>query len=237
MAAAGFTIGDRATMFEEEHMAKVEQLPSGTQGSLTFGKDFDAKAVFYGPRAFGSTPLLSGETGTGGSGGVAGRMAGGMFGAIKALSGGGGAAMAKAYYSVYTKQPTISVQYVIDFADVDRYGGRYAMQAQVGLTAALAVVETLSTATTVNAKGATGTIVLSEPVAVPGNFGGMKDATTGGQKLDNAADQVIGGLFGSGSNTYKHIRFDADPAAYRAGAIKAAMGTNGLVVAELVARR
>lgn len=237
LTAAGYTVGDRAVMIADKQMAKVQYLPSGTAGSLTFGKDSEAKAVFYGPTTFGPNALMKGETGNGGSGGIAGRVAGGMFGSLKSLSSIGGPATAKVYYSIYSKQPTVSVQYVIDFADVERYGASYTTLATVGLTASLAVVETLSDVKTINAKGASGAVTLAQAVAVPGNFGSMKDTTTGGQKLDNVAGAVIGGLFGSGSNTYKHITFTADPAPYRAGATEAAKNTNALIVTEIAARR
>lgn len=237
LATAGYTLGDRAVMIADERMAKVQYLPSGTAGSLTFGKDSDAKAVFFAPSAFGANGLMKGETGNAPSGGIAGKLAGGMFGAIQAISAMGGPATAKVYYSIYSKQPTISVQYVIDFADAERYGASYTTIATVGLTASLAVVEKLSDVKTINAKGAAAAVTISQPIGAAGNFGTMKDSTTTGQSLDNAAGAVIGGLFGSGSNTYKHLTFNADPAPYRAGAITATTTTNGLVVAELAANR
>ena len=232
MRAAGYTIGDRAAMVADKQMAKVQYVASGAQGTLVFGKDSKAKAVFYGPTEFGPTPLLQGETG---DTGVAAR--GGMFAALKGFSAIGGPAYAKTMYAVQNGQPTVSVLYVVDFADAERYGASYTTVATVGLTASLAVVETLSTLGTINAKGTTGSIAIAQPVAIPGNFGNMQDTTTRGQKLDNVAGAVIGGLFGSGSNTYKHITFAADPSSYRTGAIAATTATNGLVVAELVARR
>lgn len=232
MRAAGYTLGDRAAMVGDKQMTKVQYVASGTEGTLVFGKDSKAKAVFYGPTVFGSTPLLKGETGDTGVAAM-----GGMFGALKAFSAIGGPAYAKTMYAVQNGQPTVSVLYVVDFADADRYGASYTTVATVGLTASLAVVETLSTLGTINAKGIVGSIAVAQPVAVPGNFGKMQDSTTGGQKLDNVAGAVIGGLFGSGSNTYKHITFSADPVSYRTGAIAAATATNGVIVAELAAHR
>lgn len=232
MRAAGYTLGDRAAMVADKQMAKVQYVASGAEGTLVFGKDSKAKAVFYGPVAFGPTPLFKGETGDSGVAAM-----GGMFGALKAFSAMGGPAYAKTMYAVQNGQPTVSVLYVVDFADADRYGASYTTVATVGLTASLAVVETLSTLSTINAKGIAGSIAVAQPVAVPGNFGTMQDATTRGQKLDNVAGAVIGGLFGSGSNSYKHITFSADPGSYRTGAIAATTAANGFVVAELAAHR
>lgn len=232
MTAAGYTLADRATMVADRHMAKATYLASGWESTVFFGKDSKAKAVFYGPTVFGPTPLLKGEMGEANAAATG----GGMFSAFKGLSSFGNAT-AKVMYVTQNGQPIVSVLYVVDFADVERYGGYYAYEAKVGLTASLAVVETLSAVTTTNAKGAIGTVTVAQPVAVPGDFGTMQDSTTGGQKLDNVAGAVIGGLFGSGSNTYKHITFTADPGSYRTGAIAATSAANGLVVAELAAHR
>ena len=235
LAAAGFKLGDRAAMVAAKEMAKVQYVASGTEGTLAYGKDSKAKAVFYGPSAFGPTPLLKGETG---DTGVA--TGGGMFSALKSFSSLGGPQTAKVMYAAMNGQPTVSVLYVIDFADADRYSTNYTIdtsKATVELTASLAVVETMSTLSTINAKGALASIALTQPVAVPGNFGKMQDSTTSGQRLDNVAGALIGGLLGSGSNSYKHIIFTADPEKYRVGAISAATATNALVVTELAARR
>lgn len=232
LTAAGFTLGDRQALIADKQMAKVQLLASGAEGKLTFGKESDANAIFYGPTAFGPTPLMKGETGTTGVAKM-----GGMFGAVSGLGAMGGPGVAKVYYSIYSKQPTMTVTYVIDFADVARYGGRYAVQASVEMKASLAVLETASVVTTTNDKGAQSTLTLTQPVAVPGNFGTLADTSTTGRTVDNVAGAVIGGLFGVGTNRYTDVTFTADPAAYRAGATQAAISANQTIIAELMARR
>ena len=232
MTAAGYTFGDRQAMIADKQMAKTQYVASGAEGKLTLGKDSDVNAAFYGPTAFGPTPLMKGETG---ATGVA--KMGGMFGALGAMTAMGGPAMTKAYYSAYTKQPTMTVTYVVDFADAARYGGRYVVEANVNMKASVAVLEDVSVVTTVNGKGVASTMTLTQPIAMPGNFGTLADNTTTGQTAQNVAGALIGGIFGSGSNAYMHATFTADPAAYRAGATQALVSANQTVVSELAARR
>ena len=232
ITAAGYSIVDRSAMIRDKQMAKIQYLPSGAEGSLVFGKDSKAKARFFGPTAFGEWAIMKGETGE-----ATAAAGGSVFGAFKAISAMGGPTTAKIYYSIYNGQPTISVAYVVDFASVERYGGRYAVQATVGLDASLAVVDAISVVTTTSAKGATATATVAQPIAVAGNFGRLQDTTTGGQTASNVAGALIGGLFGSGSNSYKYVTFTAQPATYRAGAIEAAKSATALIVPEIAARR
>lgn len=228
MTAAGYTIADRGTMLADKTMAKVSFEPSGTEGTIQFGKDAKAKALFFGPTAFGSAPLMKGEISAGAPTGVF-----STFNAMSAMS----PAMAKGYYVTGAKQPMLTVVYVIDFADADRYGGSFAYEANVTVKAGIAVVDTLSMISTLNDKGLAGNLTLAQPVAIGGNFGDLVDSTTRGQKIDNALGTAIGILGGVGTNSYKRITFTAVPELYRAGATEAAIATNTRMVDRLATLR
>ena len=228
LGAAGFKLQDRAGLVADKAMAKVRYVPSGAEGTLQFGKDAKAKAVFFAPGAFGSNAIMDGEISAGAPQGLGGIM--GSFAAMAPLQG-------KVMFAVTNKQPVINVVYVIDYADAERYGGTYAIQASVTTRASLAVVETLSKVDTYNAKGATTSLVLAAPIGVGGDFGDLADTTTAGQKVDNVLGSLIGGLAGVGTNTYKSLTFTADPAQYRTGAIDAVQQANARFVERLVAIR
>ena len=228
MASAGYRLQDRTVLIADKQMAQVRYLPSGAEGTVQFGKDAKAKAVFYAPVAFGSNGLMDGEISGGAPQGLGGIMAG--FASMAPLQG-------KMMFAAVNKQPVINVVYVIDYADAERYGGTYAIQASVATRASLAIVETLSKIDTYNAKGATTSLVLNEPIGVGGDFGTLADTTTGGQKVDNVLGALIGGLAGVGSNSYKSLTFTADPASYRGGAIEAGQQANVRFVERLASIR
>lgn len=228
LTAAGFTVADRAPFLADKEMAKARFVASGARGTVQFGKDAKAKAVFFAPTAFGASGLFDGEIGGGQPQGIGGIMA--SFAAMGPLQ-------AKLMYAVTNKQPIVNVVYVVDYADAERYGGTFAYQASVNTRASLAVVETLSKIDVYNAKGALTSLVLAEPVGVGGDFGTLADTTSTGKKIDNVLGSLIGGLGGVGSNTYSSLTFTADAKKYEAGAAEASAAANTVVVARLASLR
>ena len=105
------------------------------------------------------------------------------------------------------------------------------------MTAQLAVAETLSTLSIVDARAQYGSLALNDPIAVGGDFGTLRDSTTGGQKLDNILGNVVGILGGIGTSSRKYFTFDARGADYQAGAIAATARANDAFVARLVTLR
>jgi len=234
LAAAGYTVGDRAALIADKQMAKARYVASGARGSVQFGKDAKGKALFYAPTAFGASGLFEGET-------MAGSPTGSGFGGLGALAGLMSGSMAgtqgKLMYAVMNKQPIINVVYVVDYADAERYGGTFAYQANVTTQASLAVVETVSKVDTYNAKGALTSLVLAEPVGIGGDFGTLADTTSGGKKVENVLGALIGGLGGVGSNSYSSLTFTADPVRYAAGATQATAVANARLVERLASLR
>lgn len=227
LQAAGYVLQDRATLVADKQMTKVRYVTSGATGTVQFGKDAKAKAVFYAPKAFGSNGLMDGEVGGGESQGLGGMLAG--VASMAPLQG-------EMMFAAINKQPVINVAYVIDYADAERYGGTFAYQASVTTTASLAVVETLSKVEAYTGKG-TASLVLATPIAVGGDFGTLAGTTTSGQKLDNALGSIIGGIGGVGSNSYKHLTFTTDPVRYVAGATDATKQANAKLVERLSSLR
>lgn len=221
LTAAGYVVADRAAMVATPGFAKLKYLPSGSEGGITFGKDAKSRARFFGPSSFGATPLFAGETGNG------------MFSGFGAM----GPAMARGTYAMQSKQPIVNVAYVIDYASADHYGGFFAMSSSVKVKAQLAVAETLSTVTMVDARAMLGTLALADPIAVGGDFGTLRDSTTRGQKLDNVLGNVIGILGGVGTSSRKFFTFDALPEQYRLGATEATTRANTTMVTRLVTLR
>ena len=74
-------------------------------------------------------------------------------------------------------------------------------------------------------------------VAVGGDFGTLRDSTTGGQKVEQALGNVIGILGGIGTSSRKFFTFDAQPEPYRLGATEATTRANATLVARLVSLR
>ena len=228
LTAVGFTVVDRAAFVADKNMAKVRYVASGMQGTVQFGKDAKAKARFYAPTAFGLTGLFDGELSSGQPQGL-----GGMMAAFSAM----GPQQAKMMYVYMNKQPIVNVTYVVDYADADRYGGTFAYQASVKTRASLAVVETLSKVDTFNAKAGMTSLVLAEPVGVGGDFGTLADTTSTGTKVENAIGSLIGGLGGTGSNSYSSLTFTADRARYAAGATEATTTANARLIERLATLR
>lgn len=237
LTGAGYTIADRAAMLADSRFARAEFAEAGAMGTVRFGRDSKAKATYYSPTAFGGRGLMRGEVGNGETGGLGGglmRMGGlGGLGAMRAA----GPAMARTMYAATAHQPTISVLYVIDFADAQRYGGRYAIQAAVNVRANLAVVDTHSILTALNAKGQPATLTVAQPIAVGGDFGTLADTTSGGTRAGNIIGAGIAGLTGGGGNQYQNATFTAVPDRYREGAVQATVAANTRLIERLTSLR
>lgn len=231
LTAAGYMIADRAPMLADSRFVRAEFAAPGAMGTLRFGRDSKAKATYYSPTAFGGRGLMRGEVGNGEIGGL-GAM-GGMFSGLRS----GGPVMARTMYAATAHQPTISVIYVIDFADAQRYGGQYAIQATVNVRANLAVIDTHSMLTALNAKGATATLTVAQPIAVGGDFGSIADTTSGGTRAGNIIGAGIAGLTGGNSNQYQNVTFTAVPDRYREGAVQATVAANTRLVGRLATLR
>ncbi|MFS8138098.1 MAG: hypothetical protein ACMG50_08245 [Thermomonas sp.] len=210
LTAAGYEIVDHARLVTDPAMAKIKYQPSGIEAGVTFGKDSKARALFFGPTAFGAQPLMEGESG-------AGLLSG--FGAF-------GPAMAKNTYAIKNKQPILNVSYIVDFASADRYGGAFAMGTSVTVKSQLAIADTLSKVTVTDTKGILGTAELVDPIVVAGAFGDFQDSTSHGEKTGNTVGNLMGALMGGGSSSRKSLTFTASPDQYRLGAINAAERAN-----------
>ena len=239
LAAAGYTLADRATMLADQRFANATFAASGAVGTIRYGKDSKARAAYFSPTAFGGKGLLTSEVGNGELGGVGGGLANmtGIGGFMRGMRG-FNAANTRVMYAAMTHQPTISVVYVVDFAGAQRYGGRYAVQAGVNVRANLAVVDGLSTLTAYNARGDRALLTVAEPIAVGGDFGTLADTTSGGTRADNILGQGIAAAFGSGnSNHYTDVTFTAVTDQYRDGAVQAAVAANTRLIERLAALR
>ena len=221
LKSAGYVIADRVQFISDPGIAKQTYVASGAQGTVVYGKDSKAKALYYAPRAFGPTPIVPGEIG------------GGMFSGFGAV----GPAMERNRFAIQNKQAIVNVRYVVDYASAKHRGGSFAFSSSVKLTAQLAVVEALSTVTVTDEKGMLGTLALNDGIAVDGDFGDLADTTTGGQKVEQALGNVIGMLGGIGTASRKFFTFRAEPAAYRDGATEAARRTNDIMVRQMMALR
>jgi hypothetical protein len=221
LTAAGYTIADRAAYSAFPDMASQRMVASGAEGTVQADKNEKAKAVFYAPSAFGPTPI------------VAGSITGGTFGAFGQF----GSAIARNKFAIATKTPVVDVRYVIDYADAKFRGGAFSFGSSVKLTAQLAVVETLSTITVTDTRGMLGTMMLQEAVAVDGDFGELRNTTTGGQRAEQALGNVIGMLGGIGTQSRKFFTFTAIADAYRGGATDAAARTNTTMVTRMASLR
>lgn len=216
LIAAGYTIVDRTQLTSAPAMAKIRYQPSGTEGGVMFGKDGKARALFFGPTAFGAQSIMEGEADAGGTG-----------------IGGMGIAMAKNSYAIINKQPMINIAYIVDYASADRYGGAFAVGASVKVTAQLAIAERLSKMTVTDTKGMLGTAALGQPIAVGGAFGALRDSTTAGQKTGEAIGNLIGAFAGGDSSSRKSLTFAAAPEQYRSGAIDAAARANSTLISKV----
>lgn len=220
LTAAGYTVADRSTYVSFPDVASQRYVPSGAEGTVQADKNEKAKALFFAPTAFGSTGIAAGS------------ITGGTFGAFGQM----GPAMARGKFAYAKKIPVIDVRYVIDYAEAKFRGGAFSFGSSVKLTAQLAVVETLSTVTVTTERGL-GTMTLQQAVAVDGNFGELRDTTTGGQKVEQALGNVIGFLGGIGTQSRKFFTFTAIPDAYRDGAADAASRTNATMVTRMASMR
>jgi hypothetical protein len=220
LQAAGYSVTDRATYAAFPDVASQRYVPSGAEGTVQADKNEKAKALFFAPTAFGATGIAAGS------------ITGGTFGGFGQM----GPAMARGKFTYATKIPVIDVRYVIDYAEAKFRGGAFSFGTSVKLTAQLAVVETLSNVT-VTAERGLGTMTLQQAVAVDGNFGELRDTTTGGQKAEQALGNVIGMLGGIGTQSRKYFTFTAIPDAYRGGAIDAAARTNETMVTRMASMR
>jgi hypothetical protein len=221
MTAAGYQVADRATTYAAfADIAALRYVASGAEGTVQADKNEKAKALFYAPSAFGSTPIQAGA------------ITGGTFGAFGQM----GPAMARSKFSYTSNIPVVDVRYVVDFSNAAFRGGAFSFGSSVKVTAQLAIVETLSTVT-LNAPRGLGTLTLQTPVAVNGDFGALADTTTRGQKVDQALGNMIGMLGGIGTRSSKSLTFNAIPEAYRGGAGDAAARANDMVVNRMAALR
>ena len=219
LTAAGYTIVDHAQLVSDPAMAKIKYQASGTEAGVSFGKDSQARGVYFGPSAFGDKALMEGESG-------AGILSG--FGAF-------GPAMAKNTYAIQHKQPILNVSYIVDFATADRYGGAFAMGTSVTVKSQLAIAQDLSKVTMTDTKGILGTAELADPIVVAGAFGDFETSTTDSEKTGNTMGALFGALKGGGSSSRMSLTFTAVPDQYRLGAINATERANAAFV-ETIAR-
>ena len=221
MTAAGYQVADRATTYAAfADIASLRYVASGAEGTVQQDKNEKAKALFYAPTAFGPTPIQAGA------------ITGGTFGGFGQM----GPAMARGKFSFASNIPVVDVRYVVDFSNAAFRGGAFSFGSAVTVTAQLAIVETLSTVSLTAPRGQ-GMLTLQTPVAVNGDFGGLADTTTRGQKVDQALGNMIGLLGGIGTRSSKSLTFNAIPEAYRGGAGDAAARTNYMVVNRMAALR
>jgi hypothetical protein len=223
MSARGFTVADSATLFASPQFgrAKPETAPFDIKVNLSKGST--EKISYYKPSAFPGLIMLPGDF-----------LAAG-FGAMGANMNTGYSQFALADYAKANHQSVVDVTYVIDFSNAKRPGA-FSMKG-VTVTSGLSVAANSSRLTLINSEGKVGHLVLSELVAVEGDFATMEDATR--DKGVQSAMNVLGGLAAVGgmgglkfgkSRTYE---FTVKPGAYEAGAAKATSLASARIVEQL----
>jgi len=221
LGKAGYQVADRAAYAAFPSVASQRYVASGAEGTVQADKNEKSKALFFAPTSFGPTPIAAGS------------ITGGTFGAFGQM----GPAMARSKFAMAAKMPVLDVRYVVDFAEGKHRGGAFALSSSVKLTAQLAVVEMLSSVTLVNDRGGVGTMTLQEAIAVDGDFGELRNTTTGGQKAEQAIGNVIGFLGGIGTQSRKFFTFFAVPDQYQRGAIDATVRANDTMVGRMATLR
>ncbi len=227
MSARGFTVADSASLFTSPQFARAKPESAPFDIKVNLSKGSTEKISYYKPTSFPSLVMLPGDfVATG-------------FGAMGANMNTGYSQFALVDYAKTNHQPVVDVTYVIDFSNAKRPGA-FSMKG-VTVTSGLSVAANSSRLTLINADGKLAHLVLSELVAVEGDFATMEDATK--DKAAQSALNVLGGLAAVGgmggmkfgkSRTYA---FTVNPRAYEAGATKATSLASTRIVEQFGALR
>lgn len=228
LTGAGYSLADRATLVAGTRFTKYKVVASPADGSLLFGKNDTAKALYFAPRdladvfVLGSNQVIN-ATGFGALGGM---MGAAMNNEVNARE------VAKA-----AGVPVINVVYVVDFADTEKYGGFQRSWSSVKMTSALALAPSLSRIMAISPNGKVGHVSLGKPIAIAGDFGGMRDAMSGGDKAGQMAGRVLGMLGGVGWNSKQKLAFDVDGERYAQGVLEAASEATDKLVTHMATLR
>jgi len=225
LGANGFTVVDRAGFASFPAVAALSGEPGPKEMTTMTGKDDKAKAMLVGATQTGPLKLMAGDV-----------MATG-FGAVGMNIGGMKTAQAFGNYAKGSGTRVVNAIYYVDFADSDEYGGWFRMSSAVKVKGSMALLPGQTKVTVIGPDAQAGTVALTNPVAVGGDFFDTEDAMGTGEKVGNAVGKVIGILGGVGSNSSKKIRFTARPGTYAPGAIQATTEANTVFAQSLAGLR
>jgi hypothetical protein len=225
LSANGFTVADRAGFAAHPAIAKLAGEPGPKEMSTATGKDDKAKVVLVGASQTGPLRLMAGDVVAGG------------FGAMGMAMSGNQAANAFTAYAKANGTRVVNAIYYVDFADSEEYGGWFRSSSAVKVKGSLALLPVQTKVTVIGPDYKSGSVALSNPVAVGGDFFDTEDAMGSGEKIGNAVGKVIGILGGVGSNSSKKIRFTARPGTYAPGAIQATTQANTVFAQSLAGLR
>jgi hypothetical protein len=225
LGANGFSVADRSALAAYPALAKLAGETGPKEMTTVTGKDDKAKVMLVGASQTGPLRLLAGDVAAGG------------FGAMGMAMSGNQASSAFTTYAKQSGTRVVNAIYYVDFADSEEYGGWFRSSSAVKVKGSLALLPGQTKVTVIGPDYKTGSLALTNPVAVGGDFFDTEDAMGSGEKIGNAVGKVIGILGGVGSNSSKKIRFTARPGTYTPGAIQATSEANTLFAQSLAGLR
>jgi hypothetical protein len=225
LKAAGYEVIDRAAFAQHPPLVKTSGLPIPHAMTVTTGRDDQAKVLFVSAPQTAPLRMFTGDAFVSG------------FAAMGQIMAGSQVVGAATDFAKAQGTHVVNIVYYVDFADADEYGGWFRNSSAVSVKASLALLPDQSKLSVIGPGYKSGAVQLADPVAVGGDFFDAADATTGGQKAEQAIANVIGLFGGVGTNSSKRLTFTARPGTYVPGATQAVVDANAVLVGKLATMR
>ena len=140
-----------------------------------------------------------------------------------------------------TGVPVLDVEYIVNFANADGYGGSFRNSAAVNVGQGISVVSG-SRVTALGGQGGTfstdiGTVSLGQPVYSTEEFATVAEMTTGGEKALGYAANAFSAVLGGGTSISREYTVNADPGKYEAVSKSVLSQANKKLVGTMAANR
>lgn len=220
MKAKGYTLADRNALlnFADFKRTKTYENPYEDSSGGLFGTS--SKTKYFAPASFGSIR---------------------SFVDVPGLSGGFAFDNAIAGAASYVKSggpKVVSVVYVLDFANSEKYGSWATSTSSVSVGQGLTVIPEYTKITLIGGEGGSfsnpnGSVRLGQPITSEKEFATVTDSTSDAAKGVEIATNVIGIMGGVGSNSSREFEFKARPADFTAAANDVLKQTNSALIGKM----